>query len=57
VPLDPGMRFAPIELRSSRSFVPHDRQKNGDMRELALRVYSMRVETVASGLVSSRRPR
>jgi hypothetical protein len=54
VPLDPGLRFAAIELRSSRSFVPDDRQKNGDMRELALRVYSMRVETVDSGLVSSR---
>jgi hypothetical protein len=54
VPLEPGMRFAPIELRTSRSFVPHDRQKNGDMRELALRVYSMRVASAAAGLVSSR---
>jgi hypothetical protein len=54
VPLDPGMRFAAIELRSSRSFVPDDRQKNGDMRKLALRVYSMRVAIVDTGLVSSR---
>jgi hypothetical protein len=40
------MRFAAIELRSSRSFVPDHRQKNGDLRLLSLRIYSIRVDRI-----------